>query len=158
MTALNVKPTYQQEEVFQLLYISAAVHDFTEEELNELLLKARQNNESMGVSGMLLFHEGSFIQALEGEEQSVKALYEKIAQDKRHTETLVMFTGMVAERDFDGWSMGFYRSNQSSAKNLEEFRNFMSDGFRSPHQDGGSSARQAMRTFRESMWRDSLND
>ena len=53
----------EAEPTFQLLYISAANHDFTEEELEALLIKARSNNEKVNVSGMLLYHEGSFIQA-----------------------------------------------------------------------------------------------
>lgn len=165
MSSLNVKPKTpchaddnssgtEQAAVFQLLYISAAVHEFTEEELTELLEKARDNNKSMGVSGMLLYHEGSFIQALEGDEQAVNALYNKIAEDKRHTETYVMFKGMVKERDFEGWSMGFYRSNQSSAENLEGFHNFMANGFRSADNNTGSSARQAILSFREGMQAD----
>ena len=168
MSSLNVKhqplshpedssSETNNEEVFQLLYISAAVHEFTEADLTVLLEKARLNNESMGVSGMLLYHEGSFIQALEGDEQAVNTLYNKIAEDKRHTETYVMFKGKVTERDFEGWSMGFYRSNQSSAENLEGFYNFMAKGFRSADTDGVSSARQAMRSFREGMRRDCVD-
>ena len=52
--------------IYQLVYISAANHEFTEKELHELLSKARKNNESYGITGMLLYHQGSFIQALEG--------------------------------------------------------------------------------------------
>lgn len=154
----ETKSETELEAVFQLLYISAATHDFSEEELSELLAKARENNESMGVSGMLLYHEGSFIQALEGEKQAVVALYNKIAEDQRHTETYVMFEGVVTERDFEGWSMGFYRSNQTSAENLEGFYNFMAKGFRSTDSDNISSARQAMRSFREDMRRDCADD
>ncbi len=65
----------------QLVYISAAEHDFPEKELQELLAKARENNSKLDISGMLLFHEGSFIQALEGEKAAVESLYNKIGQD-----------------------------------------------------------------------------
>lgn len=65
------------ESIHELIYISAARHNFTEEELQELLVKARHNNQSLGVTGMLLFHEGSFIQASEGEKGQVEKLYEK---------------------------------------------------------------------------------
>ncbi len=156
-TTENTDLEIENEEVFQLLYISAAVHDFTEQELAELLLKARSNNEHMGVSGMLLYHEGSFIQALEGNEQAVTEIYNKISKDKRHTETRVLFRGAVIERDFDGWSMGFYRSSQTSSENLEGFHHFLANGFRSKDKDGGSSARQALRAFREGKWRASVS-
>lgn len=142
------------ETAFQLLYISAATHEFTEEELQELLALARVKNEEQGVSGMLLFHEGSFIQALEGGKEQVEAIYNRIGKDPRHAETQILFRGEVDHRDFDGWSMGFYRSNQSSAKNLEGFHQFLKSGFRNKDEDLNSSlARKALQAFREGKWR-----
>jgi transposase len=44
--------------IYQLVYISAANKEFTEDELQNLLTKARINNGNLGVSGMLLFHQG----------------------------------------------------------------------------------------------------
>lgn len=146
--------TEQLEPAYQLLYISAANHDFTEQELTDLLSLARERNQAQGVSGMLLFHDGSFIQALEGPQEKVEQIYNKIGNDTRHTETRVLFRGEVDHRDFDGWSMGFYRSNQSSLKNLEGFHQFLSRGFRNKDEDANSSlARKALLGFREGKWR-----
>lgn len=69
------------EEYYQLLYISAAEHEFSEKELEELLKAARENNERLEISGMLLFHKGSFIQALEGKKDDVERLYQNISID-----------------------------------------------------------------------------
>lgn len=144
----------EQETAFQLLYISAATHDFTETELQDLLSLARERNQAQGVSGMLLFHEGSFIQALEGEQQAVEAIYHRIGKDARHAETQVLFRGEVDHRDFDGWSMGFYRSNQSTTRNLEGFHQFLQRGFRNKDEEvNGSLARKALLAFREGKWR-----
>ena len=144
----------EAEPTFQLLYISAANHEFTEDELGELLTQARVNNEKMNVSGMLLYHEGSFIQALEGPKEQVEEIYQKIGKDTRHTETRILFKGETRQRDFDGWSMGFYRSNQSSAENLEGFHQFLTNGFRQ-NGDGvnDGTARKALLAFREGKWR-----
>ncbi|MFK7892236.1 MAG: BLUF domain-containing protein [Granulosicoccus sp.] len=142
-----------EEEVFQLLYISAASKDFSEEELSELLTKARESNENLNVSGMLLFHEGSFIQALEGDEQAVKSLYEKISKDTRHTESRVLFRGYQKERHFAGWSMGFYRSRQSVRENVEGFHHFLATGLLKHGDDDGSATRKALLAFREGKWR-----
>lgn len=144
------------EPVHQLVYISAAEHDFTEKELQELLAKARQNNMSLEITGMLLFHEGSFIQALEGKKESVEKLYEKIGQDQRHSETRVIFRGELEERDFDSWSMGFYRSNRSSSENLQGFHKFLKSGFRREAGEDDSLARKALLQFREGSWRQSV--
>lgn len=144
------------EAIHQLVYISAAEHDFTEKELQELLAKARQNNGGLEITGMLLFHEGSFIQALEGKKERVEKLYEKIGQDQRHSETRVIFRGAVEERDFDSWSMGFYRSNQSSSENLNGFHKFLKSGFRRDAREDESLARKALLQFREGSWRQSV--
>lgn len=141
----------------QLVYISAAEHDFTEKELQELLAKARENNSKLDISGMLLFHEGSFIQALEGEKAAVESLYNKIGQDKRHTETRVLFRGEVEERHFETWSMGFYRSNQSSSENLEGFHKFLKSGFKREAREDESLARKALLQFRDGSWRQSVD-
>lgn len=138
--------------IHQLIYISAANIDFSEQELEELLDKSRNNNASNDISGMLVFHEGSFIQALEGPKQKVQALYEKIAKDKRHTETVILYRNDQQERDFDSWSMGFYRSNQSSQENLEGFYDFLGSGFRTNHRESASRARQALLQFRSGKW------
>lgn len=153
-SGIEADATEELERPFQLLYISAATHEFTEEELQDLLTLARERNQEQGVSGMLLFHEGSFIQALEGAQEDVERIYRKIGKDKRHSETRVLFRGEIAERDFDGWSMGFYRSNQSSARNLEGFHQFLQRGFRNSSEEAnGTTARKALIGFREGKWR-----
>lgn len=152
--AAEVETEDVPEPAYQLLYISASNHDFTEEELSDLLAKARVNNEKLNVSGMLLYHEGSFIQALEGPQEHVEMLYKKIGKDKRHTETKVLYKGDTPQRDFDGWSMGFYRSKQTKSENLEGFHQFLTKGF--VHNEEGvnsGAARKALLAFREGKWR-----
>lgn len=48
--------------MYQLVYLSSAVELFREEELKDLLATSRLNNEKLHVTGMLLYHEGNFIQ------------------------------------------------------------------------------------------------
>ncbi len=143
----------EQIDLIQLIYISAANHEFSEEELSALLEQARKNNESLNISGMLLYHGGSFIQALEGERELVEALYQKIGADPRHSETQVLFRGEIKERDFEGWSMGFYRSRQTSAENLEGFHQFLQGGLRTGKPEDSGRARKALQGFREGKWR-----
>ncbi|MFK7816430.1 MAG: BLUF domain-containing protein [Gammaproteobacteria bacterium] len=143
--------------IFQLVYISAANKEFSEQELQELLEKARVNNESLNVSGMLLFHQGSFIQALEGPLSAVESLYNKISEDKRHTETRVLFRGELEERNFESWSMGFYRSSQSDSENIEGFHQFMKLGFRQTGDENSSAARKALLQFRDGNWRQQVD-
>ena len=57
--------------MLQLIYASAATVRFSVADLKHLLAIARANNESLGVSGMLVFQEGSFLQIIEGEDDAV---------------------------------------------------------------------------------------
>ena len=73
-----------EENLIHCIYASAASREFTPEELEELLVVARKNNEALGVTGMLLYEKGSFFQILEGPAEAVEPLYAKIGADKRH--------------------------------------------------------------------------
>lgn len=100
----------------QVIYSSAAVAPFTETELGQLLARARVNNERLGISGLLLYDEGSFLQVLEGEQQVIEKLYDKIEQDKRHHRLVALLRRDVEERHFGQWRMGFAAVNAFSKK------------------------------------------
>lgn len=150
--AIKLEDEPTPEPVYQLLYISAGTKDFSEPELEEILAVARENNKLLNITGMLLYHEGSFIQALEGDKAVVEKLYQKIGKDQRHLETKVLYRGDVPDRDFRQWSMGFYRSNQSAEDNLEGFHTFLRSGFRRGSKEDEGTARKAMKAFREGKW------
>jgi len=92
-----------------LLYVGAARKLFDEVALSALLTQCRQNNAARGVTGMLLYSDGNFMQALAGEAAMVDALAEKIAQDPRHHAMKVMLRQPIEQRQFSGWSMALRR-------------------------------------------------
>jgi Sensors of blue-light using FAD len=108
----------------QVIYSSAALAPFSEAELNELLAAVRLNNGRLGVTGMLLYHEGSFLQALEGEEQVLDKLYAKIGADKRHHRLVALLRRDIDERHFDDWRMGF-ASTKALPKNVPGFSDYL---------------------------------
>ena len=83
-------------------------------QLIELLRLARRNNARLGVTGMLLYKEGRFMQALEGEETVVRTLLQKIAADPRHCDLKLLDEGFTDEREFGDWSMGFERLDDAA--------------------------------------------
>lgn len=90
-----------------LIYASSATTPFSQSELHALLEKCHKNNTALGITGMLLYKEGNFIQLLEGEEETVRRLYDKIAADPRHRGIIMFLQGTQTERQFPEWSMGF---------------------------------------------------
>ena len=92
----------------QIVYTSTASEDFSTADLNKLLLGARTRNKALGVSGMLVFHGGTFLQALEGEKRAVNEVFASILTDRRHRDIEVLHRGPgFDQRVFGDWSMGF---------------------------------------------------
>ncbi len=90
----------------RLLYASRAVPAVDQEELVSILKKSKSNNPGLGVTGVLCFSEGTFMQVLEGGRGAVNKLYNRIASDARHTDVELLCYQEVGERRFAGWSMG----------------------------------------------------
>lgn len=97
--------------VHQLIYVSAARAQFAANGLDSILTSARQNNQLLGVTGLLLFHDGSFFQVLEGAQQAVAYIFMKIQKDPRHTGVIVMQSSDVVARAFPNWSMGYMNAH-----------------------------------------------
>ena len=92
----------------QIVYTSTATEHLSCADLNELLLGARNRNKTLGVSGMLVFHSGTFLQALEGEKRAVNEVFASILTDRRHRDIEVLHRGPgFDQRVFGDWSMGF---------------------------------------------------
>src|SRR5579862_5466060 len=90
-----------------MTYVSSATELFSTEELTDLLLHSREANERAGLSGMLLYKDGNFMQTVEGPGEAVEDLEARLARDPRHRGMLVLLRGERQQREFDGWSMGF---------------------------------------------------
>jgi hypothetical protein len=96
----------------QAIYASSAKQLFQEAELVELLRKARDRNAASGVSGMLLYKDGNFIQVLEGKPDVLAELIGRIARDPRHGGMLVLSHIPIEQREFGEWSMGFVNADK----------------------------------------------
>ena len=120
--------------------------------LDEILSTARLNNLKKEITGMLLYHEGSFIQVLEGEEACVEALFAKISEDDRHKDANVVLRTHVCDRAFEQWSMG-YKRTESLDEIPEGFHHFLQHGYRRQTDADDAAARKALLAFREGRWR-----
>jgi len=93
--------------MFSLTYVSSALAPFSPYELRELLLRSNENNRRRDVTGMLLYKDGNFLQALEGHRSTVLAIHTAISHDPRHRGLLTLQQGEIPGRQFPHWSMGF---------------------------------------------------
>ena len=93
--------------MIQLVYASTAIKSFSTEELRVLLVRARYHNAAVGITGMLVHVDGTFLQVLEGEAEIVHRLFISLAADYRHHRILLLLMREIAERHFDA-SLGFF--------------------------------------------------
>lgn len=93
--------------LYQLIYASTANHAFTPHETRELLAHSRERNAIAGVTGILLYHDESFLQVLEGAKETVDALYARIERDPRHFAVTALWKGMIEHREFPEFAMAF---------------------------------------------------
>lgn len=137
--------------MFYLVYVSSAVGQFSKDQLLELLELSRVNNTSLGITGMLLYKDGNFMQILEGERDTVLALNGKISRDPRHTGILALLKGEAAERQFPAWTMGF-RDLNSMVAPPDGFDDFMSTPLTGAEFSGDPTrAHKLLLTFKRSM-------
>lgn len=103
-------------EIYKLIYLSSETKSFNEHELLAILEKSIINNKKKGITGVLLYSGGNFIQLLEGSKKEVEALFAKIRADKRHTNIIRLMAEYSDKRDFPDWKMGFRKITPTMAE------------------------------------------
>jgi hypothetical protein len=142
--------------MIELIYVSAARISFSRIELSRLLQKARVRNAALGVSGMLVYESGSFLQVIEGDANAIHGLYATIGADARHHRLVKLLENTIEKRNFAEWSMGFANvdPDERGANAL------MSHGF-SPSAflrgEAPSKAKEVLLAFRQGRFRTHVN-
>ena len=114
--------------MFCIGYLSSGTAEFGLNELSLLISVARKHNADRAVTGMLCFHDGNFLQFLEGDESAVEETFRIIGRDRRHSGIIELFNGAIQERLFPDWTMALVAFDQLSAeqqnacKNLRDVR------------------------------------
>ena len=104
--------------MFELIYRSIAHTDITPADISDILNTARTFNEKNNITGCLIFHDGEFIQLLEGNKKLVKDLYANIEKDKRHAHVTLLAEEKKKERMFQHWSMAFNEFTNTDVTNI----------------------------------------
>ena len=73
--------------------------------IEDILTISVAMNRAADITGVLLFHDGWFIQALEGPADAVAATYGRIIADRRHTQVTRLSTEVIGRREFGEWAM-----------------------------------------------------
>jgi hypothetical protein len=89
----------------QRVYRSTAVRPLGHTALRDLLEQARERNKRENLTGLLVYHEGCFVQWLEGPASGVERVWQSIQADTRHTEVEALPTPWSPHRLFPEWRL-----------------------------------------------------
>lgn len=102
--------------IASLTYRSEATRAPSDAELDGLVAEARTRNRSVGVTGMLLYDSGRFLQTLEGPPTGLDAIWTSIQRDPRHGAIEVLSQHIVPARLFAGWDLQLHLRSTGRAK------------------------------------------
>ena len=112
-----------------LVYVSSAVQLMSPAELIELLRISRERNRVAQITGLLLYRDGNFMQVLEGEEQGVDTLQERIRRDPRHRGMICLLRQRLLVRSFGDWNMGFRNLHELDEREQVQVSPFLAPSF-----------------------------
>jgi hypothetical protein len=104
----------------RLLYASRAV-DTRPEAIESILHQSRDHNPTTGVTGVLCYGGGIFLQAIEGGRMAISELYGHIQRDVRHKDVVLLHYEEISERRFAGWTMGEVNMTRINASILLKY-------------------------------------
>jgi hypothetical protein len=108
----------------RISYISSARSSLTKDDLDAILDASRRQNEAAGITGLLLYHDGNFFQAMEGGFEHAERTFARIRRDNRHRGIIVLESHAVPERLFRRWSMAFRPIDELTSRQKQDFIGF----------------------------------
>ncbi|NEV65158.1 BLUF domain-containing protein [Thiorhodococcus minor] len=125
----------------------------TPEKLLGLLLECRRRNQALGVTGLLLYGNGTFLQAIEGDDEVIDELVSTILKDSRHENVQVLSRKSITEREYAEWSMGFEQVSGEDLGQVEGLASFEPDDFTFEYLSGNAPVVDSLlQHYREPHW------
>jgi hypothetical protein len=134
-----------------LIYASSATRLMTDQDLLDILEKSRRNNTQRGLTGMLLYRGGNFLQVLEGTDEAVQERFNVIMGDPRHHQVILLLKRSVDKRQFEQWEMGFKNLDDVNATTIPGYTNYLNEPFSSNHFKNATFAYTFLNMFKEGM-------
>ncbi|MBF0367993.1 MAG: BLUF domain-containing protein [Magnetococcales bacterium] len=96
-------------DLMHVIYTSIFKEGLSSDALENILEASRKNNEENGITGVLIYSDGLFMQLIEGRRDKIESLIEKIKHDHRHYSLSIVVKEEIFQRSFPDWSMAFVR-------------------------------------------------
>ncbi len=104
---ISVGDKIKDSALVQLVYVSSLTlgSRLSTTIFDEVESHARDYNQQHGITGILCYGNGHFLQCVEGEKAHVFALKQRIFADKRHKNVEMLLLQAIDERSFADWRM-----------------------------------------------------
>lgn len=79
----------------------------TQADIEVILSQARRRNAETGITGILFYLDGNFLQLLEGQDPALTETYQRIKEDSRHRNLIQLLNGTITERALADHSMAY---------------------------------------------------
>ncbi len=91
--------------MYRMIYKSRSVEPLDWEIVRSITSVSERNNESRGLTGVLLASRTHFLQVIEGNFEDLNAAFQRICRDERHTALCIVGYSVIDARLFGGWGM-----------------------------------------------------
>jgi len=133
--------------------LSQATPNFSSFDLLYLLEQCQSNNRKLGLTGLLIFGNGTFLQVIEGDDHIVEGLMEKISKDWRHTNFQIVAKFPIEERHYSDWSMGFEKLTEQTISEVPNLKDFTLSNFNPEYLSSNESVIESLlERHRTSHW------
>lgn len=119
-------------ELKSLIYTSWAQPAIRSDDVDAIVRSAQINNPLDGITGILIFNGTAFMQILEGSETAIDDLFQRLVNDRRHSNTKVRSEHTIDARSFPDWSMAYLKLEDGTFAGEEEVRRALCAIFLSP--------------------------
>ena len=113
-------------------YLSQSKLDWTDDAIDQLLERSKQNNATRGITGAMIYANGYFMQLIEGPQIAVDELYSAIEADPRHEVLSLLHNQEIKDRHFSDWAMEYRDSDDLGERALMTIHAAKQDSERFP--------------------------
>jgi hypothetical protein len=96
-----------------IAYVSNSLIGASIARLEHILSESRRLNLENAITGVLLHHDGSFMQYLEGARRDVLSTYDRIVRSPQHDGIIELMNEPISIRSFSLWTMGNAQATSS---------------------------------------------
>lgn len=89
------------------------------DDIPAILAQAVARNGIDGITGLLYTEDDHFLQVIEGPEDSIADLVERLDADPRHRDVRILVDRTIDEREFGDWTM-IYRDRRESTDDFDD--------------------------------------